>query len=90
MNRPRRGREQFDVLGVATSHNDRKNLSVPSAITDLLCRGTLVWTQILLMSEVTERLSSALADRYRIERHLGEGGMATVRLAGDLTPACEA
>ena len=30
------------------------------------------------MPEITSRLSTALADRYRIERHLGEGGMATV------------
>ena len=29
------------------------------------------------MTEITSRLSTALADRYRIERHLGEGGMAT-------------
>ncbi len=28
------------------------------------------------MPEITARLSTALADRYRIERHLGEGGMA--------------
>ncbi len=33
------------------------------------------------MPEITSRLSTALADRYRIERHLGEGGMATVYLA---------
>ncbi len=31
-----------------------------------------------------ERLTSALADRYRVERELGAGGMATVYLAHDL------
>ncbi len=36
------------------------------------------------MTEITERLSTALADRYKIESHLGEGGMATVYLAHDL------
>ncbi len=35
------------------------------------------------MPEITERLSTALADRYQIERHLDEGGMATVYLAED-------
>jgi serine/threonine-protein kinase len=33
---------------------------------------------------VMERLTAALADRYRIERELGAGGMATVFLAHDL------
>ncbi len=28
------------------------------------------------MSSATDHLSTALADRYRIERELGEGGMA--------------
>jgi len=36
------------------------------------------------MTELTEQLTSALADRYRIERELGAGGMATVCLAEDL------
>ena len=36
------------------------------------------------MSEIAGRLTTALADRYRIERELGAGGMATVYLANDL------
>ena len=36
------------------------------------------------MSDATARLADALADRYRIERELGAGGMATVYLATDL------
>ena len=31
-----------------------------------------------------EQLTTALADRYRIDRELGAGGMATVYLAHDL------
>jgi eukaryotic-like serine/threonine-protein kinase len=34
--------------------------------------------------EILTRLQQALADRYRIERELGRGGMATVYLAWDL------
>jgi serine/threonine-protein kinase len=36
------------------------------------------------MTEILERLAAALAERYTIERELGEGGMATVYLAEDL------
>ena len=36
------------------------------------------------MPELTGRLTAALADRYRIERELGAGGMATVYLAHDV------
>ena len=36
------------------------------------------------MAEPFDRLKTALADRYRVERELGSGGMATVYLAEDL------
>ncbi len=36
------------------------------------------------MSDVTPRLNAALEGRYRIERDIGEGGMATVYLADDI------
>ena len=36
------------------------------------------------MTATLDRLKESLADRYRIERELGQGGMATVYLADDL------
>ena len=36
------------------------------------------------MSDPVTRLNAALQGRYRIEREIGEGGMATVYLAKDL------
>ena len=36
------------------------------------------------MPEPTQRLKAALDDRYRVERELGQGGMATVYLAHDV------
>ena len=35
------------------------------------------------MTEITSRLSIALADRYKIEREIGAGRRATVYLAED-------
>jgi len=39
---------------------------------------------VILMAEILDRLRRALADRYRIDRELGRGGMAIVVLAEDL------
>ena len=36
------------------------------------------------VADPLSRLTAALADRYRIQRELGQGGMATVYLAQDL------
>ena len=36
------------------------------------------------MTDALDRLTSALADRYTIERELGQGGMATVYFVRDL------
>ena len=37
------------------------------------------------MNDVAQRLTRALEDRYRVDRELGAGGMATVYPAHDIT-----
>lgn len=41
------------------------------------------------MSDAAERLTATLADRYRIERELGAGDMATPLLEATLMPPGE-
>ena len=36
------------------------------------------------MTDVLDRLKTALSDGYKLERYVGEGGMASVYLAEDL------
>jgi serine/threonine-protein kinase len=54
-----------------------------------MARGTPTYplhplTTIVSNDDVLARLTTALADRYRIDRELGAGGMATVYLAHDI------
>jgi len=50
--------------------------------------GAVTWktrlTQDPLLTDIDIPLTAALSDRYRIERELGRGGMATIYLAQDL------
>src|SRR5687767_538749 len=58
-----------------------------SAPADLRSRFPLSCCMLCHVSSIVDRLGTALAERYRIEREIGAGGMATVYLAHDLKHA---
>ena len=62
---------------------ERRRIAVPDPA-ELVRRAAPAHRGEPAMSDAMARLSAALADRYRIERELGAGRMATVYLAEDL------
>src|SRR5207247_2027570 len=68
-----------DVLALLRAHDARGRLD---SIADGLRRPRR--TDTIPVAELVGRLGAGLAERYRIERELGRGGMAIVLLARDL------
>ena len=85
------------VAGAFRRKPPLRSLAVPSALASVLGLGFLIafgsslatrsltglWQRLTResMTDPVARLTAAIADRYRIERELGEGGMVTVYLA---------
>ena len=77
-------------LGEFELRNVEESLAVYAVVSDLLAvppRGDVLTKtrgETSAASNITIRLSTALAGRYRVEREVGQGGMATVYLADDI------
>jgi tRNA A-37 threonylcarbamoyl transferase component Bud32 len=69
-----------EVLSLLQAYDGRGRLD---SLTDHL-RGLASATASISASELTKRLASGLAGRYRFEREIGRGGMAVVFLVEDL------
>ena len=77
-------------LGKFQLRNVEESLAVYAVVSDLLAvptRGDVlarIRGETSAASNITIRLNAALAGRYRVEREVGRGGMATVYLADDI------
>src|SRR6188768_81597 len=70
------------VAQAALSVSERAEVAARSPVWN--GKAGLLDNELMPMTDVLTRLAESLADRYEVQRELGEGGMATVYRAVDL------